>query len=451
MKKRNISIKQVAKAGEKEESSAMLNWIHVSQIMLFVVAVLYSYQMIFVGIVCVHDFGLKKSKKDRGEAAEPHRFAALISARNEAGVIGNLIDTINKQNYPEAMRHVIVVADNCTDNTAEVARAHGATVYERFDMDKVGKGYALNYAFRNIARDFGDSYFDAYIVIDADNLLDENYFAEMNRTYCDGFRIATSYRNSKNFGANWISAGYGIAFLREARFLNNARMILHTSCAVSGTGFMVASSVIRERCGWNYHLLTEDIEFTVDTVIRGERIGYCGSAMLYDEQPTTFKQSWHQRMRWTRGFYQIVVQYGKSLVNGVTHTKKNQNRFTCFDLTMTVIPMIAVTIAVLLTDLILLAYSVFGPVFMPHLMNAMIGSITHWFTAYYFALFIMGAMTMLTEWKRIKCPLFKRVLYTITYPLFMMTYIPISIAALFGKVEWKPIQHSVSATLDQVR
>ena len=429
----------------------MLTWIHTSSILLMAVAILYSYQMVYMAIVVLHDFKHRKDQKDNLKKVTVHKLAAIISARNEAEVIGQLLDTINNQNYPESMRQAIVIADNCTDNTAEIARAHGAVVYERFNREKVGKGYALNYVFRNIARDFGDDYFDAYIIIDADNLLDENYFAEMNKMYCKGFRISTSYRNSKNFGANWISAGYAVAFLREARFLNYARMLLKTSCAVSGTGFMVASSVIRERCGWNYNLLTEDIQFTVDTVVRGERIGYCGTAMLYDEQPTTFKQSWNQRMRWSKGFYQVAAKYGKTLVNGVTHTENRQNRFTCFDMAMTVIPMIFVTIAVLATDIILLMYSIFGPVFMPHLMNEMIYAIVSWFFAYYGALLFMGAVTMIAEWKRIKCPVGKRILYTFTYPLFMITYIPISFAALIGKVDWKPINHSVSATLDQVR
>ncbi|MDO5549155.1 MAG: glycosyltransferase family 2 protein [Eubacteriales bacterium] len=429
-------------------------WINTHHLLLFAVAVLYSYQMGYMILVVLHDVRQKLRKKTSREPEKPvvpHRFAAIISARNEENVIGQLLDTINNQKYPEDMRHAIVIADNCTDNTAAVARAHGATVLERFNPNQVGKGYALNYAFRRIAEQFGDSYFDAYIIIDADNLLEENYFAEMNKTFSKGYRIMTSYRNSKNFDENWIAAGYAIAFLREAKFLNNARMMLKTSCAVSGTGFLVASEVIRERAGWNYHLLTEDIEFTVDSVIRGERIGYCGTAMLYDEQPTTFQQSWNQRMRWSRGFYQIVLKYGKTLSRGVVHPEKKQNRFTCFDLTMTVIPMIMVTIALLLTDLAMLSYSIFGPVFMPHLMTEMLHSLTSWVTTYYMALFCMGALTMVSEWKKIKCPLYKRVWYTITYPLFMMTYIPISVAALFGKVEWKPIQHRVAKTLDEVR
>lgn len=427
-------------------------WIDTSGILLLIVGILYSYQMGYLVFVLLHD-GYRKLRRGKQPEVDvvPHRFAALISARNEANVIGQLLNTINGQDYPEEMRHIIVIADNCTDNTAEVARQHGATVFERFNSQQVGKGYALTYAFQKIAETFGDDYFDAYIIFDADNLLDEHYFAEMNKTFCQGYRVMTSYRNSKNFGANWIAGGYAIAFLREAKFLNNARMMLHTSCAVSGTGFLVASEVIRERNGWNYHTLTEDIEFTVDSVIRGECIGYCGAAMLYDEQPTTFRQSWHQRMRWSRGFYQIVLKYGRTLSRGVPCPTKAQRRFTCFDLTMTIVPSILVTIAVLAADLILLGYSVFGPVFMPNLMHRMIYELVTWFGMYYLALFIMGAFTMLTEWKKIKCPFGKRVLYTFTYPLFMMTYIPISIAAMFGKVEWKPIKHSVSTTLDQVR
>lgn len=113
----------------------------------------------------------------------------------------------------------------------------------------------------------------------------------MNKVFSNGYRIITSYRNSKNFGSNWISSGYSLWFLREAKFLNNARMQLGTSCAISGTGFLISADIIRKNGGWIHHLLTEDIEFTVDSVIHGETIGYCANAILYDEQPTLFRQS----------------------------------------------------------------------------------------------------------------------------------------------------------------
>ena len=425
--------------------------VNINAVVITVISALYVYQMFYIVVVFVGEWRQKrKAKKHAEPPVAPHRFAAIISARNESAVIGQLVDTIKQQNYPSEMLDAIIIADNCTDDTAQVARDHGAIVYERFNQEKVGKGFALNYAFQHIAEDFGDSYYDAYVIIDADNLLDENYFAEMNKTFSSGYRIITSYRNSKNFGSNWISAGYSLWFLREAKFLNNARMMLGTSCAVSGTGFLVSSEVIRERGGWNYHLLTEDIEFTVDTVIRGETIGYCAGAMLYDEQPTRFDQSWNQRMRWSKGFYQVAGNYGTRLGGGIIKNRR-KNPFACYDLFMTVMPCMLLTVCVLISDLALLLFALLGNTYMPHLMETMFSSLAFWLSGYYGSLFLMGALTMITERKKINCPLHKRILYTFTFPFFQLTYFPIAVASVFKKVEWKPIRHDVSKSLDEVR
>ena len=95
--------------------------------------------------------------------------------------------------------------------------------------------------------------------------------------------MITSYRSSKNYGGNWISAGYALWFLRESRYLNHARNIIHFSCAVSGTGFFFSRKIADEINGWPYHLLTEDIEFSVDQITKGIKIAFCEKAVLYDE------------------------------------------------------------------------------------------------------------------------------------------------------------------------
>jgi cellulose synthase/poly-beta-1,6-N-acetylglucosamine synthase-like glycosyltransferase len=139
----------------------------------------------------------------------------------------------------------------------------------------------------------------------------------MNKVFSDGYDIITSYRNSKNYDSNWISAGYSLWFLRESKYLNYSRMLLDTSCAISGTGFCVSRSVIEKDGGWKYYLLTEDIEFTIDHVLKGYKIGFAPNAVLYDEQPTTFSQSWLQRLRWSKGFLQVWMKYGGRLIKGI--------------------------------------------------------------------------------------------------------------------------------------
>ena len=234
---------------------------------VFVVFYFYQIGYLLLGL-------LMKHKKNKTGSHQFHRYAAVISARNEANVIGGLIASLKAQNYPSDLLDIYVIADNCTDNTAQVAAQAGARVYRRYNHQQVGKGYALDYLFKCLSASGKDVY-DGYFVFDADNYVDPDFVKEMNATFDSGhFAALTSYRNSKNFGANWISAGYGLWFLREARFLNFPRMLLGTNCAISGTGFLVSGEVIRENGGWPFHLLTEDIEFSVNCAIEGKVIGY---------------------------------------------------------------------------------------------------------------------------------------------------------------------------------
>lgn len=395
----------------------------------------YFYQLVYVLV------GLFK-KKFPDEASKNHRFAVVVSARNEGNVIGNLIRSIKTQTYPSELIDIFIVADNCTDNTASICRELGANVYERFNTTLVGKGYALDWLFKKIDADYGDSAYDAYIVFDADNVIEPNFIEEMNKTYSSGYRIITSYRNSKNYGENWITAGYSLWFLREAKFLNNARMNLGTSCAISGTGFLVATSVIKENGGWIHHLLTEDIEFTTDSIIKGEKIGYCRNAMLYDEQPTSFYQSYIQRLRWSKGFYQVFMKYSKGLIKGIF-----KGNFSCYDMFMTLTPAMLLTLVSTVINIIAVPV---GFVMASEEIPMVLKSLAQTFMSFYGIFFFLGVVTTITEWKQIHCKAVKKLLYTLTFPLFMLTYVPISIIALFKKVKWEPIKHSVSKTISEI-
>ena len=404
---------------------------------LFTVA--YFYQLVYLVIGLV-----KRRRWKQPEAAKLHRYAAVISARNEAGVIGELIHSLKQQNYPADLLDVYVVADNCTDDTALVSRRAGAIVYERFNQRKKGKGYALDYLFRTLAREGRDQY-DAYLIFDADNLVDPNFVREMNKTFDSGdFGAITCYRNSRNFGSNWISAGYAIWFLREARFLNFPRMLLGTNCHVSGTGFLISADVIRENKGWPYHLLTEDIEFSVSCALKGRRIGYCDKAVIYDEQPTTFRQSWDQRLRWSKGFYQVDVNYGTGLVKGMLQ-KPSRKSWSCYDMFMTVAPGMLLTLVTIAFNLVVCFACLGQPAYIVRRIMDVSGSfMLSTVVSFYVGLLIYGLLTVLCEWKQIQMPAGKKLLYVFTFPIFMFTYIPISLAALVQKVEWKPIYHTGS-------
>mgnify|MGYP002611296162 FL=1 len=423
-------------ACKRDKGILMKTIIYLNFMISIVFTLCYAYQFfyIFVGL-------LKKPK--HFEADTLHRYAVVVSARNERSVIAQLIESIKNQNYPSDLVDVFVIADNCTDDTAQVARSAGAIVYERFNDKQVGKGYALDWMFEIINRDYAEKEYAAYMIFDADNLLDPNYIAEMNKVFSAGYRIITSYRNSKNFGSNWISAGYSLWFLREAKFLNNSRMQLNTSCAISGTGFLVSADIIRKNGGWIHHLLTEDIEFTVDSVIHGETIGYCADAILYDEQPTLFRQSYTQRLRWAKGFYQVFANYGGQLFRGIF-----KGSFSCFDMLMTIMPAMLLTLISTIVNAVaiplgMIAKSPETPILLQTLLQTLLN--------FYGLFFILGTITTITEWNQIHCSKGKRILNLFTFPIFMLTYVPIAVIALFKKVEWKPIKHSVVRTLDEVQ
>ena len=394
----------------------------------------YVYQFVYIPIAWL-------PRKKETLHAPMHRFAVLIAARNEEAVIGKLIDSIKAQSYPGRLVKIFVAADNCTDATAEAARSHGAEVYERYDMTRCGKGYALDFLLREIKlRGYGR--FDGYIVIDADNVLDRDFILHMNETFSAGHDIVTCYRSSKNYGDNWISAGYALWFLRESRYLNSARARLGSSCGVSGTGFLFSQAVLdAQGGGWPFHLLTEDIEFTIDNVTRGMKVGYCPDAIAYDEQPISFRQSWAQRLRWSRGYLQVFKKYGRALISGIF-----SGSFSCYDMAMSIMPAAVLTGlsivvnlgAALVNVLYYHEWGVLGVSALQTLVNL------------YLTLFIIGAITTATEWKSIHCEPAKKIFYVFTFPLFMLSYVPIVIHSLFVTPEWTHIDHTRTLDVQQI-
>lgn len=397
----------------------------------------YTYQFFYVFLALVH-----KPKKYK-DAPMDKRYGVIIAARNEEKVLPELIKSIKCQTYPADLIDIYVVADNCTDQTAEVARSLGATVFERQNKERVGKGYALEFLFEKIEAQKGIRAYDAYMVFDADNVLRANYIEEMNKAYHTGYKIITSYRNSKNYGKNWISAGYALWFLRESRHLQNPRCILGCSAAISGTGFLVDSSIIERNGGWKYFLLTEDIELTADCITHGDYVGYCHEAELFDEQPETFRQSWRQRKRWAKGMFQVIRHYGFRLLKGSLRL-----RWSCFDMMMNIMPAFMLSTVQLLTvsGLFLINLIVTGTV-----SKILLDLIVDFLVFGYGIFLVLGFFAMVTEWRKIHCNKIRAVLLLFTFPLFMLTYIPISLSAFFSrKVAWKPMEHKYAMTTGDI-
>lgn len=365
------------------------------------------------------------------------KYAVLICARNEAKVIGQLLDSLNHQNYPKDLLKIFVVADNCSDDTAKISRTKGAIVYERFEPNKARKGYALSFLVNHIQAEYGIGCFDGYMVFDADNLVDPNFTLEMNKAFVhEGGGIITGYRNTKNFDTNIISSGYGFHFLRSSAFLHRPRHILGIGTHLAGTGYLIDSKIMTS--GWNFHTLTEDTEFTIHQSAKGHRIQYCEKAVFYDEQPTTLKVAIRQRIRWTRGRLSVFMKDGWRLFINIF----KKGGFTAYDLFFYLFPWsIIAYIGFVIQTIILVTITIILK--QPIDFGVPLYVVLKYISGVYGLYVGYGLLLSIRERKHIKAKYYKVLFFALFYPIFELLHLIITpIAILKPKVDWKPIDHN---------
>ena len=399
--------------------------------LVWTVTIFWLYQIIIS--LC----SLVKLKEKPLKVNKEHRFMAIIPAHNEEAVIGNLIESLKNQNYNKELYDIYVIADNCTDNTARVARELGAIVYERFDETKKTKGYALDWFLQQKINE--DAPYDALCVFDADNIVDKNFIKAMNKKLCQGEDVVQGYRDIKNPTDNWITSGYALFYWTNHRFYHLARYNLGLSPMLNGTGFMVNFNIIKENNGWKTLTLTEDIEFSLQRILKEKRLGWATDAIVYDEQPTGFKQSWSQRSRWTVGHMQCIKEYTGKLFEAA----KDKKSMVTIDGLLYIVgstPMFILTILLLLSNFLL--YAVDGMT-----QAELISNLLRYLVPTFVLPSATAAFVMYLDGKPIK-PMIKGFF---TYPLFMGSWIIINIKCLFKReTTWEKITHNRSIKIDDV-
>ena len=393
----------------------------IQQALIWIVTIYWLYQFIIslCSFVKIKEKPLKEDKQ--------HRFMTIIPAHNEEKVVVNLIESLKKLDYPKDLYDIYVIADNCTDKTAEVAKKAGAIVYERFDEAHKTKGHALQWFLAQKIEE--DAPYDAFCIFDADNIVDENFLKVMNKKLCQGEEVVQGYKDIKNPSDSWVSAGYAIFYWTMHRFYHLARYNIGLSPLMNGTGFMVKFDVIKPQ-GWNTKTLTEDIEFSLKRIIEGKKLGWARDAIVYDEQPVGFKQSWTQRSRWTVVHMQCLKEYTKPLAEAVVKNKTVMN-FDGLLYMLGTTPMLILTMVLVIVNTVLFATGAMsGLDFTIQMLKYIIPTLL--------VLPFMGLVVLYLEKKPIK-PMIKGLL---TYPIFMGSWLLINIKCLFKRdTEWKKIDH----------
>ena len=398
--------------------------------LVWVITIFWLYQVLvsLCSLVKIKDKPLKV-KKD-------HRFMAIIPAHNEEAVIKNLVDSLKKQNYNKDLYDIYVIADNCTDNTANIAREAGAIVYERFNPNKKTKGYALDWFLQQKIKE--NAPYDAFFVFDADNIVDPNFIKNMNKKLCQGEDVVQGYRDIKNPTDSWITAGYALFYWTMHRFYHLARYNLGLSPLLNGTGFMVRFDVLKPD-GWQTKTLTEDIEFSLQRIIKGKKLGWATDAIVYDEQPVGFKQSWSQRSRWTVGHMQCIKEYTKSLAKAIKD-KKTMMNVDGFLYIVGSIPMFVLTIILLLTNFLMYAGSAITQA------DLMINILRYLVPTFLFPI-VTSMFAMWLDKRPIK-PMIKGLL---CYPLFMGSWLLINFKCLFKRnTKWEKINHVRNIKINEI-
>ncbi len=226
------------------------------------------------------------------------RFAILIPAHDEELLIAGVLRSLDELDYPAALLEVFVVADNCSDRTAAIARELGATVLERSDTTKVGKGFALEWALVLIRS--GPTRFDAFVVLDADSTVAPNFLRRMEGWLDAGSLAVQAYYTVRNADESELAA-LRFAALASLHYLRpRGRSVLGLSCGLKGNGMCFAAPVL-ERRGWGAFTLAEDVELHLALVGEGVRVDFAANASVLADMPSTFGGATSQNLRWERG------------------------------------------------------------------------------------------------------------------------------------------------------
>ncbi len=398
--------------------------------LVWIVTIFWLYQL------CISVCSLIKLKDKPLKVKKDHKFMAIIPAHNEEAVVGNLIESLKNQNYNKELYDIYVIADNCTDRTAQVARDAGAIVYERFDPEKKTKGFALDWFIKQKIQENAD--YDALCVFDADNIVDKNFIKNMNKKLCQGEDVVQGYRDIKNPTDSWITSGYALFYWTMHRFYHLARYNVGLSPLLNGTGFMVRFDVLKPD-GWQTKTLTEDIEFSLQRIIKGKKLGWATDAIVYDEQPVGFKQSWSQRSRWTVGHMQCIKEYTKSLAKAIKD-KKTMMNVDGFLYIVGSIPMFVLTIILLLTNFLMYTGSAITQA------DLMINILRYLVPTFLFPI-VTSMFAMWLDKRPIK-PMIKGLL---CYPLFMGSWLLINFKCLFKRnTKWEKINHVRNIKINEI-
>lgn len=364
------------------------------------------------------------------------KFACLIPARYESEIIEELFKSIENQRLKPNMEDVYVIVESKEDETCNIAKKYGITTLIRTNLKLKRKGYALDEAIKQILA--SNKKYDAYFIIDADNILDYDFFYEMNKSYQEGYDIVVGYRNTKNGNKNLIAASSTLTFSMINTIGNLSSNKTTGNVTISGTGFFIRGEFIDSWQGYPFHSLTEDYELTLYSILNEMTSFYNTDAQFYDEQPTSFKQSFKQRVRWIKGYFEARKHYIKKLRQALKNKKDRKNYGSIFGSVVGVIPYLIMIIGLVLYLLL----SITNMIIHQEIIKETVFRIIIILTITYLLLLLFTSYMLKLEGKKLNLTIKTKIEAVLFNPIFLLTYIPCAIKCLLVKeISWEKIEH----------
>lgn len=405
----------------------ILDWI-----MLPVQGIIFFFTLYYF-VIGINGLWRRKEKK----ILTPEKtFAIIVAAHNESAVIGQLVENLKALDYPKSLYDIFVIADNCNDDTAKIATDKGAIVHERFNDKEKGKGFAMEWMFDRLFK--MERKYDAVAIFDADNLVDKRFLLEMNNRLCKGDKLIQGYLDSKNPYDTWISGTFSIAFWVIDHIWHLAKTNIGLSSVLGGTGMVITTDVLKKN-GWGATCLTEDMEFTMKSLVDGIKTTWAHDAIVYDEKPLTFIQSWNQRKRWAQGQFDVAHRFiPKMLKSGI---KKGDIKILdgCLHLLQPHFLLISTLFVILSYVQMFTGKPFFHNIyeFLPH---ELLTTIT--LGQYILPIIILAKI-------RVKLKMW---FYLLLYPIFIYSWIPIVFMGFLhrNRHEWSHTKHTRSVSYDEL-
>lgn len=415
---------------------------------------LYILNAIFYGIILVMSglswfyvagffLSMKRIKK------APHsdlftKFAILVPARNESGVVRNIMHALSVQTYPQEHFDVWFIVEKEDDPTIEIAKEFGYHVFVRDELtdQRKTKGFALQECIRYFKKN--DLKYDAYMIFDADNVMDIDYLEKMNDLRQTGVEVGVGYRNFTNINTNWLTSNSAILFTYMNSFTSKNRTLLFKKALIAGTGYYVNADIIDEAGGWIFTGMTEDTQFTTYCEYHNINMCYYPLVNFYDEQSPSFRTNHNQHIRWVWGF---LISRKPFIKGGKMHnsTSKALNKAAIFEYRVSIVPFVTACSADLLILIGAIIMYVFSLRYDPSMSHPFLYCIIA-FASFLYALFVIAAIaTIAHNFNRLKMKWWMILLTVVTYPFYFFDLLAAFLHGLFVprlRKTWAPIKHT---------